>query len=111
MPLPNAQAAIIEPEKVRDYLLSHTHPIGRFKAAFFSRLGFVQDQWEQLERELRRHAKSGRVDASPRSEYGQKYVVRGEMRGPLGQNAEMVSVWILRDGDEAPRFVTAYPGG
>jgi hypothetical protein len=29
MPLPNAQAAIIEPEKVRDYVLSNTHPISR----------------------------------------------------------------------------------
>jgi len=32
--LPNADEAVIEPAKLRDYLLSTTHPLGRFKARF-----------------------------------------------------------------------------
>jgi hypothetical protein len=36
MKLPNGDRALIEPEKVRDYLLSTTHPVGRFKAAYFA---------------------------------------------------------------------------
>ena len=35
MILPNIDKAVIEPEKLRDYLLSKSHPIGRFKAEFF----------------------------------------------------------------------------
>ncbi|HET7673949.1 MAG TPA: hypothetical protein VFL54_00355 [Gammaproteobacteria bacterium] len=42
MKLPNAGAAVILPEKVRDYLLSPTHPIGRYKAAFFRSQGYVK---------------------------------------------------------------------
>ena len=34
MKLPNADKAIISSEKLRDYILSPIHPIGRFKAAF-----------------------------------------------------------------------------
>jgi hypothetical protein len=44
MSLPNADRAIVDPAKVRDYLLSH--PVGRFKAAFFLSLGYSQDRWE-----------------------------------------------------------------
>lgn len=43
MALPNAELACIEPEKIRDYLLSPTHPIGRFKAMVFTTaLGYNQ---------------------------------------------------------------------
>ena len=34
MNLPNADRAVIDARKVRSYLLSRSHPIGRFKAAF-----------------------------------------------------------------------------
>ena len=35
MKLKNAQRAVIDPAKLHSYLLSATHPVGRFKAAFF----------------------------------------------------------------------------
>jgi hypothetical protein len=37
--LPNADRAVIEPAKLRDYLLSTVHPLGRFKARFCTALG------------------------------------------------------------------------
>lgn len=46
MSLPNADRAIVDPAKVRDYLLSASHPVGRFKAAFFLSLGYSEDRWE-----------------------------------------------------------------
>jgi hypothetical protein len=36
--LPDAERALIATEKLRDYLLSPTHAVGRFKAAFFAKL-------------------------------------------------------------------------
>jgi len=39
MKLPGAEAAVVDPERVRDDLLSPIHQVGRFKAAFFARLG------------------------------------------------------------------------
>ena len=53
MKLPNASLAIIDSAKLRDYLLSPAHPVGRFKAPFFAALGYAQEQWQQLEADLR----------------------------------------------------------
>ncbi|HKC54769.1 MAG TPA: hypothetical protein VKC35_01550 [Vicinamibacterales bacterium] len=49
MLLPNADDAVIDPAKLRDYLLSMEHSLGRFKARFFGALGFAADHWEELE--------------------------------------------------------------
>lgn len=43
MNLPGAEEAIVDDAKVRDYLLSREHPVGRFKATFFSGLGYTRD--------------------------------------------------------------------
>lgn len=32
------------------------------------------------------------------------------MTGPNGKHALVVSIWIVRDGEDIPRFVTAFPG-
>ena len=48
MNLVNADHAVVDPAKVRDYLLSTVHPVGRFKAALFVGLGYSADQWEVL---------------------------------------------------------------
>lgn len=52
--LPSADRAMIPAEKLRDYVLSPVHPVGRFKAAFFGSLGYRQDDWPRLESDLRR---------------------------------------------------------
>jgi hypothetical protein len=37
--LPGVDAAVVDPAKIRDYLLSDSHPVGRFKCTFFVVLG------------------------------------------------------------------------
>lgn len=46
MLLPHAEHAIIERAKLEHYLLSFSHPVGRFKARFFASLGFSADRSE-----------------------------------------------------------------
>src|ERR1041384_2187926 len=74
--LPNGGSAIVSEAKIRDYLLSPTHPIVRFKAVFFSALGYTIDNWERLQADLLKLAESGEVFARQESPYGQKYEVR-----------------------------------
>jgi len=50
--LTNAERAVIEPAKIRDYLLSPSHPVGRFKAAVFASLGYTQENWQILHEDL-----------------------------------------------------------
>jgi hypothetical protein len=107
--LPNAELALIEPAKVRDYLLSESHPVGRFKAAFFRGLGFRPERWQELELALRKHAAQHQAFPGERSEYGTKYEVVGSLSGPEGRTAEVLVAWIVRSGENVPRLVTALP--
>ncbi len=111
MKLPNAENAVIDSEKLRDYLLSPSHPVGRFKAAFFSSLGYRQENWKQLEADLRRQHLTKEAVLHRETLYGRKYEIHGKIRGPAGKTKEVVSVWIVLVDEEVPRFVTAYPGG
>lgn len=111
MQIPNADRALIEPAKLHAYLLSRTHPIGRFKAAFFLALGYSPENWEQFEADLRGQHLPHDATAEEPTAYGQKYVIRATLVGPAGRPAEVVSVWVIRRGENFPRFVTAYPEG
>jgi hypothetical protein len=109
--LPNIENAVIDSEKLRDYLLSSSHPVGRFKAAFFSSLGYTREDWKQLEADLRRQHLTRDAVLCRETSYGRKYEIRGRIRGPAGKAREVVSIWIILVGEKVPRFVTAYPGG
>jgi hypothetical protein len=104
----DAAVAIVSPDKVRDYLLSSSHPIGRFKSTFFKSLGYEQEHWQVLERDLRATLSTG-VQPAGSTQYGEKYAARGSLTGPNGRTAGVVSIWIILTGEAVARFVTAYP--
>jgi hypothetical protein len=108
--LPNAEQAVIDPRKLRDYVLSPEHPIGRFKAVFFARLGFSVSNWQALDLELRRLAIEGAAELGDPTPFGQKFVVRGAISGPAPRSAKVTAVWIILIGEANPRLVTVYPG-
>ena len=111
MQIPNAERAVIDPAKLHRYLLSRSHPVGRFKAAFFLTLGYSSDGWRQLGANLRGQHLSQDATRSEQTRYGQKYAIRATLVGPSGSSAEVRSVWVVRTGEEFPRFLTAYPEG
>ena len=110
MKLPAAERAVIEPAKIQDYLLSTSHSVGRFKAPFFTSLGYTSADWHRLEADLRNLAVSGDAEPGQDSPYGQKYQIRGTLKGSSGKSAEVVTVWIILLGRHVPQFVTAFPG-
>ena len=110
MKLPGGNRAVTETSKIQDYLLSTSHPIGRFKARFFTSLGYTSNDWQRLESDLRNIAASGDALLGQESPYGHKYEVRGSLIGRSGTTAEIVTVWIVLAGEDIPRFVTAFPG-
>jgi hypothetical protein len=65
--LPGGERAIVDPEKLRDYVLSRMHPVGRFKAAFFASLGYEIDNWQDLDRALRAAARQAEADPEERT--------------------------------------------
>jgi hypothetical protein len=108
MKLPNSESAIIPPEKIRDYLLSPSHPVGRYKAAFLRSHGYGLDGWEILEKDIRSLLP---VDARllETTEFGKKYKISGNITGPNGRMFGMTTIWIILRCEYIPRQVTAYP--
>ncbi len=110
MKLPNSENAVIQAEKLRDYILSAVHPVGRFKSAFFRGLGYQADTYEKLESDIRTLL-SAEAELAEQNKFGSKYLVQGILTGPNGRSARIVTVWIILLGETTPRFVTAYPEG
>jgi len=108
MKLPNAERAEIRAEKLRDYLLSPSHPVGRFKARFFESLGYTTQDWEALSEAFLEFARTGEAEELP-SPYGRKFRIIGELVARAGGEVPIVTIWILESSDSSPRFVTAYP--
>jgi len=51
--LPNAHLAVVQQEKIKEYLLNPAHPDNGGKAAFFSMLGFHRGDWARFTEALR----------------------------------------------------------
>lgn len=109
MKLPNAENAKIKKEKIINYLLSETHPIGKFKAKFFRSLGFNENNADLLSNALLQIALSENVIKISNSKFGVKYIIDGYIKTPRGTSVNIRTVWIIERGDDVPNFVTAYP--
>lgn len=109
MKLPNRKNVIISRDKLLMYLLSETHPDGMFKAKFFRSHGYNNKTVALLEKSLRSIVQSGDVLDIVSSEYGTKYVIVGKIKTPTGKAVKLKTIWIIDEGEECPRFVTAYP--
>jgi hypothetical protein len=109
MKLPNAAHAIIEREKVADYLLNSGHPDNGGKAPFFVACGFHRDAWEVFAEALLSLVVTAEITKSLNPPHGIKYILDGEIETPAGRQASLRTIWILDSGSNTPRLITAYP--
>jgi hypothetical protein len=100
---------IIHEGKLRDYILSSTHAVGRFKATFFHSLGYASEGWQALAEDLRRQHLALDAELVEANAFGRKYRIVAQLSGPAGRSALVVSIWIVRTGEDAARLVTLYP--
>jgi len=77
--LPNPKQAIVDREKIEDYLLNPVHPGNPGKADFFTRLGFHRERWEVLSAALKALAVTGEVTSASETSHGKKYIVTGRI--------------------------------
>ena len=75
-------SALISREKVTGYLLSDLHPVGRYKAAFFARLGYSARAPEVFERDVAALLASRVIELGV-TPYGRKLATRGMLRGDV----------------------------
>ena len=109
MRLPKADAVIIAKEKLTDYLLNPLHPDGAPKAVFFAAHGFTAENWQLLAEAFRQLATNSEAALQVISRHGQKYVVDGPLTTPAGRMPIVRTIWIIDEGGDTPRLLTANP--
>jgi hypothetical protein len=108
MQLPNADRALIDDVKVRDYLLSPTHPVGRYKARVFVAAGYQRDNWQRLRDDLAQLALTGDASLVGSDRFGQRWTTVGALSAPKDPLRVLV-VWLIPSEVASPRLITAYP--
>lgn len=108
MRLPGGAAAILDVRKLEDYCLSPTHLRGRYKARVFREalgLGPADAAW------LRRALLDGARDAGAVQIAADAFGTRWRVDVKLARqdrSAVVRSIWIVRTGEDVPRFVTCW---
>jgi hypothetical protein len=109
MMLPNAHLAIVEREKITEYLLNPAHRFGAGKARFFAEFGFDLERWELLAESLRQHGQDHQVSRTRQTFWGPRFEIDGELNTPDRRRPLIRTVWQVDAGQIAPRLITAYP--
>lgn len=108
MILPNAEAAIIEIAKLRDYCLNPLHPRGKHKARILrAALGITHLDSEEFRRLLLAGIQNTECQIGERDDYGSRYTVDLEITRDE-HSAIVRTGWIIKTGETAPRLTTCF---
>lgn len=109
MTIPNAEHAVADIRKLRDYCLDSTHDDGKHKARLFvAALGMTRDDAEELRAALLQTVKTHEAKLGRRDRYGQRYSVDFLLEW-RGKRALIRSSWIIEHGSDIPRLTSCYP--
>ncbi len=109
MKLPNYEKVVINPQKFTDYILSDSHPIGKYKAAYFKNIGYVKENYHLLMSEILKLIKENNIDLETENEFGKKYIISGMISTPNKKILRVTTVWFIENNNSIPYFVTVYP--
>jgi hypothetical protein len=109
MLIPNAEKAVVDIRKLRDYCLNPVHTDGKHKARLFlSNLGMKANDADDLRQILLEvitvyEARLGLLD-----NFGQRYTLDFKVEWQ-NRSATLRSGWIIEHGSEIPRLTICYP--
>jgi hypothetical protein len=107
--IPNAENAVVDIRKLRDYCLDPEHPTGKHKATLFkAALGITVDDADALRNILLAIVKTHEAEKGKADEYGQRYRVDFEL-GWKEKSAVVRSAWIIEVDSDVPRLTSCYP--
>jgi hypothetical protein len=107
--VPNAENAVIGPEKLYLYLLNPAHRRGGSKARVLLSLGYSIANWEQLDADLRAQHLTADVECQTDSDYGDRFEIVAPLIGPNRRSILFRSIWQIDIGTDYPRLITIYP--
>ena len=112
MKLPNAENAIVDIGKLRDYSLNPNHAEGKHKArAFLEKLNLRRNDAEQLRQWILEAILTAEATEQKPTTYGRRFVVDFEIergRGVILFKAVVRTAWIIRNDEDFPRLTTCF---
>lgn len=109
MLIPNAEQAIVDIRKLRDYCLNLEHDDGKHKARFFaSILGMAANDAEELRQILLEVVKTHEAQLGRHDKFGQRYTLDFQIEWQ-NRKATLRSSWIIELGSDIPKLTTCYP--
>ncbi|MFS8117126.1 MAG: DUF6883 domain-containing protein [Microcoleus sp.] len=109
MLIPNAENAVVDIRKLRDYCLNPQHDDGKHKARLFSSiLGMTPDNAEELRHILLEVIQTHEAQLGRRDGFGQRYTLDFTIEWQ-NRSATLRSGWIIEHDSEIPRLTTCYP--
>ncbi|MBW4649471.1 MAG: hypothetical protein KME06_12405 [Kastovskya adunca ATA6-11-RM4] len=109
MLIPDAENAVVDIRKLRDYCLNLEHDDGKHKARLFSSiLGMTTDNAEELRQILLEVVKTHEAQLGRQDEFGQRYTIDFLIEWQ-NRTATLRSGWIIEHGSEIPKLTTCYP--
>lgn len=95
-------------DKLNNYLLEETHPVGGTKAKWFREaLGFTKKNWEKLAKQIVFDAT--KAVAKEKTKYGQMFEQVIEINGANGRRISVQFNFIQKNGENFVRLVGAIP--
>ena len=108
MKVPNCQHAEVPESKIVDYLLSPGHPEGAPKARFIFGWGFTKEAWSVLASPLIKQVNENDYVNAEEGRHGTKYTVVASIESPKGATTAVKTIWMIAEGTQHPRLITAY---
>ncbi len=106
MRVPNAENAVVDIRKLRDYCLNPHHEVGKHKARVFaSALNLTEKDAPILQAALLKAVRTVDAEIGRLDKYGRHYTVNFEFERQ-DKRAVIQSGWIIDVNSEIPRLVT-----
>ena len=109
MKLPNAERAVIAPDKLVHYLLNTEHKRGGHKARVLRDFGYDATLWQQLQTDIRRSHLDADVEVVRQTLYGTHYEIHAPLYTPSGRVLMVKTIWQIDEGMDFPRFIPLFP--
>lgn len=109
MLIPNANNAVVDIRKLREYCLNPEHDDGKHKARLFlSILGMTAENAEELCEILLEVVKTHEAQLGRQDQFGQRYTLDFTIEWQ-NKSGILRSGWIVEHGSEIPKLTTCYP--
>lgn len=106
--LQNAQRAVVDLVKLRDYCLNPSHPRGRHKARVFrDTLGLIAEDAEWLQQRVLKDIQNHPAKRLETDSFGSRWRVDLPLTRQ-GKSAVVRTGWIIKTGEEFPRLITCW---